>query len=294
MIFPWIVTQSKPLIITLASILLCAPAAAKDFSGLYQDDALLRVQQVYGQNIRAVLFEDIAQHLTDNEKDSLRGVDLNIPLRTSSAGLFDFSMGLESGVLTASALSIKFLDDLAIAFSWYEVNQLDSQHIARYMSRLFNDAEYIEAPLPALNVPDKAWALNADVDDMSQKLLKSALAFLLLHELGHWHHQHKPYSAISHRRAQAQEIESDSLAIEVMGQMSTPPYGIVTWFMVTGLMAPDNPTTHPLSSTRLQSIALALKTTPERFISRDNQNTLTRADVLTLANDINTIAEALD
>jgi hypothetical protein len=64
--------------------------------------------------------------------------------------------------------------------------------------------------------------------------------------------------------------------------------------MVTGLMAPDNPTTHPLSSTRLQSIALALKTTPERFISRDNQNTLTRADVLTLANDINTIAEALD
>ncbi|MGB0503899.1 MAG: hypothetical protein ACPGGD_07590, partial [Thalassolituus sp.] len=140
----------------------------------------------------------------------------------------------------------------------------------------------------------KRYRTHAQHYCINQRCLQSALAFLLLHELGHWHHQHKPYSVISHRRAQAQEIESDSLAIEVMGRMSTPPYGIVTWFMVTGLMAPDNPTTHPLSSTRLQSIALALKTTPERFISRDNQNTLTRADVLTLANDINTIAETLD
>jgi hypothetical protein len=64
--------------------------------------------------------------------------------------------------------------------------------------------------------------------------------------------------------------------------------------MVTGLMAPDNPTTHPLSSTRLQSIAVALEETPERFISRDNRHTLSRAGILELAKNIRVIAEALE
>jgi hypothetical protein len=294
MMFPRIVTQTKTALIFLVSLLLCGPVMAKNFRDLYNDEALIRVQQVYGENIRAVLYEDIAKYLTADEIRSLRTVDLYIPLRTPSGGLFDFSMGLDSAVLTASALSIKFLDDIAIALSWYEINGLDSKKVALYVARLYNDAEYLEAPLPALNVPDKAWAINADVDDMSQKLLKSAIAFLLLHELGHWHHQHKPYTAISQRRAQTQEIESDALAIEVMGRMSTPPYGIVTWFMVTGLMAPDNPTTHPLSSTRLQSIAVALEETPERFISRDNRHTLSRAGILELAKNIRVIAEALE
>jgi hypothetical protein len=55
------------------------------------------------------------------------------------------------------------------------------------------------APLPALQIPGDALG-DSVVDEQAQKLLKSAIIFLVLHELGHVLHGHPSYDAISAQR----------------------------------------------------------------------------------------------
>lgn len=276
-------------------ICLCLPviSSAKDFRKMYPINQLQRVQSVYGKNIRGVLYQDINSYLLPNERKSLSEVTLNIPLYGNNAGLFEYYMDLKTGVMTIPALSVKFFDDIAIAFAWYESKHLDSTKIIEYVARLHLQQDYLKPPLEALGVPNQAWKLDSYVDDVSQKTLKSGLAFLLIHELGHWHYRHAPYGSISNRQAQTQEKQSDALALDVMGRMHTIPYGMVSWFLVTGLLQ-DNPTTHPLSADRLYAIASKIESNPAVFISRENVNTTNNTIVLSVANDIRTIANGLN
>lgn len=277
----------------IASLLLASRCLAIDFSQLYSQQDLTRVQQVYGKNIRAVLFEDIRNYLTLDERKTLSGIDVNIPLYTDNAGLFDFSMNLNTGKMTISALSVKFLDDIAIAFAWYEHKKLDKQKIIDYVFKLYTHPEQMQPPLPSLGVPDKAWNLSPYVDDVSQKILKSAIAFLLLHEFAHWHYRHSPYELISNRKAQKQEKQSDAFALNIMARMHTIPYGMVPWFMITGLMQTNEAKTHPLSSDRLLAIARTLEKDPIKFIGQDNVNKISTEDIQKIGREIKTIASHL-
>ncbi len=197
------------LAIFLTCLLLPSISASKDFSELYPLEKLQHVQSAYGQNIRGVLYEDIYLYLLPNERKSLSTVKLNIPLYGSNSGLFDFYMDLHTGEMTIPALSIKFFDDMALAFAWYESKNMEKTTIIEYVARLYSKQDYLQPPLEALGVPDNAWKLDTYVDDVSQKILKSGIVYLLLHELGHWHNQHAPYDSISNRQAQEQEKQSD-------------------------------------------------------------------------------------
>ncbi len=294
--YPFLVSTriiNKCLAISIACLSLPAIAVAKDFSGLYPFKKLQYVQSIYGKNIRGVLYEDIYRYLLPNERKSLSKVKLNIPLFGNNAGLFDFYMNFK-GVMTIPALSVKFFDDMALDFAWYESKKMDKTKIIEYVARLHLQQDYLQPPLEALGVPDKAWKQDKYVDDVSQKILKSGLAYLLLHELGHWHYQHARYDSISNRQAQDQEKQSDSMALDVMGRMHTIPYGIVTWFLVTGLLQGDNPTTHPLSADRLYAIAKKIENNPAVFISQENVNALKVQDVLSVATNIRIIVDELN
>jgi len=269
-------------------------STAKDFRNLYPLKQLQHVQAAYGTNIRGILFGDIRHYLLPGERKTLSTVTLNIPLYGSKGGLFDYHMNLQTGKMTIPALSVKFFDDLAIAFAWYERKGIDRTEIVKYVSRLYSQQSYMQRPLEALGVPKKAWELDAYVDDVSQKILKSGITFLLLHELGHWHYRHAPYDAISNRQAQAQETLTDLLALEVMGRMHTIPYGIVPWFMVTGLLQGGNPTTHPLSAERLYAIADKIENNPALFIAQENRKTLNTQTVISVATRIRTIADEMN
>lgn len=286
-------SQCVAILLTLLTcLLLPAIADSKDFRGLYSLKTLQHVQTVYGDNIKGVLFEDIYPYLLPNERQSLSGVKLDVPLYGNNASIFDFYMGLQSGVMTIPALSIKFFDDMALAFAWYEYKKMDKAKIIEYVARLYTQQDYLQAPLKALAVPEKAWQQSEYVDDVSQKVLKSGIAFLLLHELGHWHYQHVPYDTISHKQAQEQEQQSDSMALEVMGRMHTIPFGMVIWFTVTGLLQ-DDPTTHPLSADRLYAIADKIEKNPVIFISRENAEIYSKKDILSVATNIRTIASEM-
>jgi len=277
----------------LLFLLLPYSVTAKDFSRLYSKQELIHVQKHYGPHIKGILFSDIYQYLTPEEKRSLAMISLDVPLYGSRRGLFEYSMDLNSGKMTTSALSVKFFDDLSIAFAWYDRHRLDMGRIMAYITKLYKSPDYFENPLKALGVPDNA--LNDSfVDDVSQKTLKSAIAYILIHEFGHWYFHHKSYDVVSPLRAQRQEMQSDILALDIMERMQTSPDGMAVWFMVTSLFDNDKTGTHPVSSTRLYAIADRLDQHPAAFISYENRESMNIESVRSLARNIRTIGREIE
>ncbi len=282
----------KSLIILVVLFSLHSHCQAKDFSHLYPTQQLQYIQSVYGKNIKAMLYQDIHAYLLPAERSSLSQIHFNMPLQ-SRYGVFDYRMNLNTGDMIIPALSVKFFDDISVALAWYESKHLDRSKIFTYIAKLHLEKDFLQTPLSALKIPDKAWLLDQYADDVSQKTLKSGLAFLLLHELAHWHYHHLPYDSIANSQAQEQEIQADLFALTVMGRMHTIPYGMVTWFLMTGLLQNNKSTTHPLSASRLYAIAQKIEDNPYLFIALENTEHSDYQSILTIAQNIRLIADRL-
>ena len=252
----------------LASI--SRPLDARDYGQMYTPSELQRANAVYSPNIKGLLFEDIAAHLLDRERISLRRVTLWQPWERSLTPL-EFAANPITGVMLVPTFSVKFFDDLAVATAWFERWGCKTETIVDYMAALNFSTLDLPAPLAALAVPDKAYELDDFVDDVSQKTLKSALAFIMLHELGHIHHRHEAYEELTAREARAQEIEAAGFAMRVLRRMRVPPLGMALWFMVAGVGDPlpgSRRATHPLSADRLHAMARILRDNPSDFCQR--------------------------
>ncbi|WP_026960608.1 phage exclusion protein Lit family protein [Aliagarivorans taiwanensis] len=265
-------------------------ALARDYSAMYSASELKRVSEVYGANIEAVLYDDLRPHLTQDELALLARVRLYQPWERTEDP-FEFAADSAQGIILIPAFSVKFLDDLAIATAWFERFNCDKQAIFDYLAALDFSTQPLDAPLKALGVPDKAYLLDEYVDDVWQKLLKSALGFILLHELGHVHFRHKGYGQLSAEQAQRQEAQSDAFALAILRRVHLPPMGMALWFSAVAVRDPlsaGSPRqTHPLSAQRLRAIAEALRDRPEDFIEAGNRD---RWD----ANTINDISKQFD
>jgi hypothetical protein len=270
--------------------------SARDYSGMYTANDLQRASNTYSNNVRGMLMEDIAGYLTNSESATLHKVNLVQP-RNRLVDPFEFSANPATRVILVPTFSIKFFDDLSIATAWFERFNCNKEAVFDYVAALdFNERE-LRSPLQELGVPDQAYKLDNYVDDVSQKILKSALAFLVLHELGHVHHRHSRYEDITAVQAQAQETEADQFAMDVLRRMRLPPLGMTVWFMAVSMRDPlveGSPRqTHPLTSDRLQAIARELRINPDDFIEPANQGKMSTNDIRTLADNIDTIARNL-
>ena len=144
---------------------------------------------------------------------------------------------------------------------------------------------------------------------MSGKALKSAIYFLLAHELAHVIFQHRPYSVLTAAEAQSQEIECDTFALDLMRRISVAPLGMALFFVMVSRfeLAPadfESPAqfearlrskaTHPLTSERLGRIAAYLPTHVDAFTRGQNQPALWRPRLLQVAQEIETIGSTLE
>jgi hypothetical protein len=244
-----------------------------------------------------VLYEDIARYLLSSELESLQRVQLLQPWDRIEDP-FEFSANPATGAMLIPTFSVKFLDDLAIATAWFERFECNKESVFDYVAAMDYSSLKLPAPLKALKVPDKAYTLDDFVDDVSQKILKSAMAFIFLHELGHIHHQHLSYDKISPAEAQAQEAEADLFAMQVLRRMRLPPMGMTVWFMAISMrdpLAPGSPRQkHPLTSSRLNAIAEELRKRPTDFIEPANKGIFTADTILSIAEDINGIGRMLE
>ncbi|MCP4748097.1 MAG: ImmA/IrrE family metallo-endopeptidase [Desulfobacteraceae bacterium] len=276
--------------------LLPSSVAARNYSQMYSTSELQRANKVYSSNIRGMLFQDIARYLNNDELVTLRRVRLWQPWdRTTDP--FEFSANVVNNVILIPTFSVKFLDDLSIAIAWFERFGCNKESVFDYVAALdFSDID-LPAPLTALKISYQAYRLDNYVDDVSQKTLKSALAFILLHELGHMHFHHKSYNVISPEQAQIQEVEADRFAMKLLRRMRLPPLGMTLWFMAVSMRDPlvsGSPRQkYPLTSNRLQAIARDLRTSPADFIEPANRGKVSSNMICSLANDIDEIGTSL-
>jgi len=280
----------------LMGLLLPLLANARDYSELYAPDVLRSASNTYSSNINAVLYQDVGGYLLPGELRVLNETELQQPWERTKDP-FEFSAYPDRGVILVPTLSIKFLDDLAIALAWYERFGCNKESVFDYVASLDFGEGRIQAPLPSLGVPEKAYELDEYVDDVSQKTLKSATVFLLLHELGHIYYDHRGYEGITGTEAQAQETQADAFALKVLRRMHLPPLGMSVWFLAVSMRDPAEPgsprQTHPMTADRLGAIADELRQSPDDFIEPENRGVWNADTIRALANDIETIGQGI-
>jgi Peptidase U49 len=281
----------------LLLVALTLPATARDYNTMYSAQQLQRANAVYSPNILAVLHEDIAPYLLPAEKQTLEAVTLLQPW-DRTVDPFEFAARADTREILIPTFSVKFFDELAIATAWFERFDCRKETIGDYVAALDFSTLQLPPILAALSLPEDAYKLDSFVDDVSQKALKSAVAFLLMHELAHVHLNHASYDRISANTAQQQEAQADAFAMRIMRRMRLPPLGMAVWFNAISLRDPllpgSNRQTHPLTSSRLQAIADELRRQPYDFISSENRGKISEAQIVATAGDFETIATLMD
>jgi len=164
--------------LVLFSVKLTAAADLK----LYDDAVLEAWKERTQANVQWNFDTLIIGNLTPAERRSIGKVDLMMPLRApGEMGDDPMTFYAAPGRIVAPAKSIRFFSDMAIAIAYYEVKGGDIQTVYDYMAMLkYRSPEDMEGgrflpPLEALGVPAEAWKEDALIDDLSQKILKSAL-----------------------------------------------------------------------------------------------------------------------
>ncbi|MDX8405945.1 MAG: phage exclusion protein Lit family protein [Mariprofundus sp.] len=305
----------RHLLLLLCALACSQPALAADLSQLYANQTLQYWHGRYEQNIRWNFNHLVLGSLTPNEKRKVHGVSLKLPLRApgqnSKNPLTYYATRDRSIVMPI--LSIKFFDDLSQAWGYAWSNNLSLENITSYISVLKYHAAPaggFPPPLKALGIPDNAWKNDKQMDDVSQKIFKSTIVFLMAHELAHIIYKHPGYGPhVSSEQAQANELQADRFANEIMRRIGVAPAGMVNFFMVAAHWSKSRgdfsstkawekylqtTATHPVTATRLRAMANDLSSSPGDFSATETDRKTGAERVLYIAGQINGIADILD
>ena len=283
----------KRFAVMLLLFLICGGSCqAADLSKTYDSRSLNYWHDRYEPNLKWNFENLIMNRLTPEERKAVGKVTLRVPLASEGAHRGNplvYYSTVSPPEIVIPTLSVKFLDDLSIASAWLEENGYTLDSVMRYLGMLKYQfpgsfpGVTPPAPLTALKIPSDALK-NKNVDETSQKILKSAIAWIMAHELAHVRYKHSYGN--NARANQQQEIEADSFATEIFRRNGVAPIGTSFYFFFESYLAinsADFPSqqkweqyikerTHPLTPTRLKLIAENLQKKSEDFTrSEDNQ-----------------------
>jgi hypothetical protein len=133
--------------------------------------------------------------------------------------------------------SLKFIEDLSVAYAWRYANQYTLEPMDEYLFILKHRNKgfpggRVPDPMTALGVPPKIWERDAQVDDLSLRFRNTAWAFILAHELGHLRFGHLQTNP-SPAEIQRQEEAADDFAVDLLERSDTIPMGMILWFQAT-------------------------------------------------------------
>jgi hypothetical protein len=287
---------------------------AQNLSKMYSASELQYWQTRYPENIRWNFQNLILDKLTPAEYKTLGRVNIECPIfgagEAKKSPLTYYSSGR---TITVPIFSIKFFDDICISYAWLDENNFTLMTISEYLVMLkyrheddFPNSTF-PSPLSALQIPENALS-NSRVDQISQNMLKSAIVFILAHELGHIYHNHPRYNSISSSTAQRNELQADTFAMEIMRRIGIAPVGIVNFAMMMfqlGLIREDfrdaakwqnylqNSATHPITSDRLYLVSQVLRRNAMDFTRYEPDRRLGVQRILNIADQIDQIAAVM-
>lgn len=230
--------MKAPCIIALFAILgfvFTSSAYSKNTTYIFTDKDLVGIQKTYAENIKWNFRNTIWSVLSPLERQRLRNVELVFPLRSEYGGLLDYYT--KGNKINMPVSSLKFFDDIAVATEWldqknYTINTvLDYVMFLKYLQSKDFPGGHYQKPLPALYIPASVYQ-NKQIDDEAQKILKSALIWILSHELGHVYYQHNATTNLPYNVIQQQEADADAFATEIMRRIGVAPIGMGLFFTV--------------------------------------------------------------
>lgn len=221
-------------------------------------------------NLRGMWEEDFLSRLTDDERARAGTVTLNAPLVGDMRDPIEFYSDPVQRQVYLPIASVKFFDDLALAFSYYDSKGCDLGVVSDYAAVLrFRPEDITGSPLDALGVPRTATA-DPRVDGPAQKILKSTVFFVAAHEYAHVMYRHMSYSSTTAQQAQRQEADCDAFSLDVLRRIGVPPVGLAYFFLIASRLEATpgdfasledyedflrQRASHPVSSLRLLDMA---------------------------------------
>ena len=219
---------------------------------------------------------------------------------------FAFMAG--GNTVIASAASLRFLEDIAMAYTWLDKKGYATQSVADYLLMLRywpEDGGRPPKPWDALCIPADAFD-DTSVADRARRIFDSAAGFILLHEYGHVLHRHPGNEAVPPDVSRANEEEADRFALDVFARLHELPLGVtIVFFTMANLhenradYATDQEyqqtlagRTHPVSPARLQSVARHLSSSAAEY--QQGFQPGAEATALGVALEISTFAHLLN
>lgn len=280
-----------------------------DVLQLYGVPELQEIGNKYVPNLRGMWEEDFLAKLTHDERAPASAVTLNLPLVGATRHPLEFYSNPTTQQVTLPIASIKFIDDLAVAFAYYDRKGCDLGTVSDYAATLrFQPQNAKGSPLDALGVPRDA-TTDSYVDDVSMKILKSNVYFVAVHEYAHVMYRHIDYGAITVQRAQRQEAQSDAFALEIMCRIGMPPVALTYFFLIASRLeaSPGDFTslveyerylrqraTHPVSAQRIYKVAEGIEARPEAFARLQTDPVSAKNKLQEEAQKLREIAATLD
>lgn len=302
------------IILTVLAVVLTLPlSAAADYSDMYPQTVLAEDAERYKRFIGELYTLGIRPHLTDVEQQALDKVGFDFPLPEPGDYLLDFYVYNWDGrpYVALPLMSMKVVEDIMTARAWLWANGYSFDTVDIYAAMLqykpitaFPSGRY-PPPLEALGVPSNALS-DERVDGMSLRLRNSAMAFILLHELGHVLYGHGGYEGISIEQARANEREADRFALEVIERTKIIPMGMLMFFQAQVYSLPHrvqfasdaewqqylaSQATHPMTADRLHAMAEYMNDAAWRESHPDRAGLL--IDIATQLTEIASVLEDL-
>lgn len=301
----------------LALLLFLPGVLLASASQLYDDSTLEYWQSRYRDNIQWNFDNLVLSNMTPAQRRRLGQVDLQIPLRAPGKLADDpLVFYATAGRIVVPVKSVKFFDDISLALAYYQLRHGNIQTVYAYLGMLkYRDQADMPggrfpSPLEALGVPKDIWKNDKDVDSLSQKILKSAIVWILAHETAHLLHQHPGYGPeVGSQQAQANEAEADRFANTIMRRIGIAPGGMAAYFMMMLHWSPHiadfadraawmhyqtTEATHPFTAERMRLLAKDLSTNSEDFTAGEEDTQLATRQVAYIADQIASIATRME
>lgn len=253
----------------------------EQLSNLYDDSVLEYRKGRIEANMKGIWSEDIYKYLTDRERVVHDEISFHVTLPanfTKDSDVFSVRYSCEQKSVSYPVLNVQLIDDLSIATAYlYKNNKNKIDELNAYIRKinsLVNTPKSEKkdiSPLYMLGIPKDIYNTDKYVDDVSQKLLKTAVAWNMAHNLGHMYLGHCHDQGLDILEKQYNEIAADRFANEIMRRMGVPPIGLFVYFNFQTLYL-ENPLNqiHPVSSMRLRKLAEHLIENKSRFLIFDD------------------------
>jgi hypothetical protein len=272
---------------------------------MYRDDVLARAEAAYAENLKGN-FADLVSRLPRKVRAEASDVGIELPAR--GGGPFAYWSFAAARKVVIPIESVKVFDDLVTAYVWREAHACDPSAMFDYVGMMSSArrAPTLPPPFEALAIPSNVLEAKDAVYRTSGDLLKSAVYYIMAHELGHVVLRHPGNRQVTFEESQRNEIAADAFALDAMTQIGTVPVGMVFFFRAVAYYEtpPDDASaaefrermahsqTHPLSADRLRAITDGIRQRWGAFTAASTGNK--PAAVATFVTEVEKLTAYLD